>query len=112
MVPFPSWWEQLIQATSCRKRSGLAVSCSALLEGAIDVLAVADSDDVHGEPIIFNSVHDSILTLTEPIAILTGKFLTPHRAGVVSELLDPLYDALTILLSGNGLDLLHGRGFD
>ena len=83
-----------------------------MLEGAIDVLAVAEFDDVYDEPIIFNSVHDAIWALTDPIAVLSGEFLTSYRAGVISELLDPLYDALTIFLSGNYLDLLHRRGFD
>jgi hypothetical protein len=83
-----------------------------LLEGAVDVLSVADFDDVYDKSVIFNSVHDAILTLTDPIAVFSGELLTSHRAGIVSELLDPLYDALTVLLSGNGLDLLHGRGFD
>ena len=73
---------------------------------------MADLDDVYDESVIFNSVHDAVLTLTDSIAILTGEFLTSYRAGIVSELLDPLYDSLTVLLSGNGLDLLDGRGFD
>ena len=73
---------------------------------------MAHFDDVYDESIILNPVHDAILTLTDPIAILTGEFLTSHGAGVVFELPDPLYDALTILLSGNDLDFLHGRGFD
>ena len=89
----------------------MAVSCSAL-EGAIDILAVADFDDIYDELVFFDSVHDAILALTDSIAILAGELLTPRRARVVSELLDPLYDALAILFSGNGLDLLHGRGFD
>ena len=81
------------------------------LERAIDILAVADFDDVYDELVVFNSIHDSILPLADSIAVLTGQLLTSHRAGVVPELLDPLYDALTILFPGNGLDLLHRRGF-
>ena len=83
-----------------------------ILSGAIDILAVADFNDVYNELVVFNSVHDAILTLTDSIAVVTGEFLTSHRAGVVSKLLDPFYDALAILFPGNGLDLLHGRGFD
>jgi len=87
-------------------------SIYALLEGSIDILAVADFDGIYDELVFFDSVHDSILALTDSIAILAGELLTPRRARVVSELLDPLYDALANLFSGNGLDLLHGRGFD
>ena len=83
-----------------------------MLEGAIDVLSVADFHDVYDESVIFNSVDDAILALTDSKAILTGEFLTPHGARVVAELLDPLYDSLAVLLSGNGFDLLHRRGFD
>ena len=83
-----------------------------MLEGSIDILAVADFDGIYDELVFFDSVHDSILALTDSIAILAGELLTPRRARVVSELLDPLYDALANLFSGNGLDLLHGRGFD
>ncbi len=82
------------------------------MEGAIDVLAVADFDDEYDESVIFNSVHDAILALTDSIAILSGEFLASHGAGIVFESLDSLYDALTIRFSGNGLDLLHSRGFD
>jgi hypothetical protein len=88
--------------------SGLAVSCSALLEGVIDILAVADFNDVYDELVVFNSVHDAILTLTNSIAAVAREFLTSRRARVISELLDPLYDALAILLPGNGLDFLQG----
>jgi hypothetical protein len=73
---------------------------------------VAHLDDVYDESVIFDSVHDAILALTEPIAVLAGELLTPHRTRVLAELLDPLYDSLAILLSGNGLDFLHSRGFD
>ena len=73
---------------------------------------MADFDDVYDELVIFNSVHDSILSLADPITISSGELLTSHRPGIVSELLDPLDDTLSILLSGNGLDFLHGRGFD
>ena len=83
-----------------------------MLEGAIDVLSVADLDDIYDESVIFNSVHDTILTLTHPIAVLTGEFLTSHRARIVSELFDSLYDALTVLFAGDGLDLLYGRKLD
>lgn len=73
-----------------------------------DVLAVAHLDDVYDESVIFNSVHDAVLALTDSIAILAGELLTPHRSRVVAELPDPLYDSLAILLSGNGLDFLNG----
>lgn len=78
----------------------------------MDVFSVANFDHVYDESVIFNSVHDAILSLTDPISILTGEFLTPDGAGVIAELLDPLNDSLTVLLSGSGRDLLHGRGFD
>lgn len=78
----------------------------------IDVLSLADLDDVHNEPVVFNAVHDTGLALTDSIPILTGELLTTHRARVVTELRNPPYDSLAVLLSGNGLDLLHGRGFD
>ncbi len=88
------------------------VYCGALSEGAIDVLSVSDFDDVDDQSIVFDAVNDAISALTDPIAILTGEFLGADGARIVAEFIDPLDDSLTVLLSGNGLDLLHGRGFD
>lgn len=95
----------------------VAFSCiempqSGLSEVAIDALSMANLDDVHDEPVVFNSVHDAVLALTDSIAILAGELLATRRARVVTELRDPPYDTLAVLLAGNGLDLLHGRGFD
>lgn len=73
---------------------------------------MADFDHAYDELVIFNSVHDAILALTDPIAILTGELLTSQRTRIVAELLDPPYDSLAVFLLGNGLNFLHGRGFD
>ena len=51
-----------------------------MLEGAIDVPAVADFDDIYDELVFFDSVHDAILALTDSIAVLARDLLTPRRA--------------------------------
>ncbi len=84
----------------------------AQLEGAIDVLAMTDLDDIYDEFVVFDSVDDSILALADSIAVMTGKFLAPRGTGLVAELLDSFYDALAILFPWDGLDLLHGRGLN
>ena len=74
----------------------------ALLEGAIDVLAMTDLDDIYDEFVVFDSVHDSILALADSIAVMTRKLLASRGAGFVAGLLDPFYNALAIkLMSGS-----------
>lgn len=84
----------------------------AWLEGAIDILAMTDLDDVYDEFVVFDSVDDSILALADSIAVMARKLLASRGTGLVAELPDPFYDALAILFPWDGLDLLHGRGLD
>jgi len=73
---------------------------------------MTDLDNIYDEFVVFDSVHDSILTLANSIAGMTRKFLASHGTGFVAELLNPFYDALAIFFPWDGLDLPHGRGLD
>lgn len=95
-----------------KEANGQRVGSNTWLEGAIDVLAMTELDNIYDEFVVFDSVHDSILTLADSIAVMTRKFLASHRTGFAAELLNPLYDALAIFFPRDGLDLLHGRGLN
>ena len=82
------------------------------LDVAVDFFTMTDFYYVYNELIIFDSVHNAVLTLADSITIVAREFLTSNGARVISEFIDTADNALAILLSGNGLELLHGRGFD
>lgn len=70
---------------------------------SVYVLPMTYLDDIHHEFAAIDLVNDAILTLTDPVSTLPGKFLTTSRPWFMTQLLDPLYDSLPVLLSGNGL---------
>ena len=52
MVPFPSWWEQLIQATPCRKLEFLSVGPSVAIDSLeIDLIGVATDPLLHEDTV-------------------------------------------------------------
>ena len=54
-------------------------------ELSVNVAALADLDDVHDKRIIFDGVHDSVLSLSDTVAILVGEFFASARTGVFSQ---------------------------
>ena len=74
--------------------------------------SLAHSHNIDEERIIFNRVHDPVRSLSDTVAILTRELLASAWTGVVGQRSDTRYDALSVRLLRNRLDLSRRRWLD
>jgi hypothetical protein len=87
-------------------------ACSDLLEGAVDIPTVPQLNHYDHKFVVLDLVDDSISPLSDTVPIVAGKLLTTRRSGIRPQALNSPYEALSVLLSGNGQQFLLRRGFD
>jgi hypothetical protein len=64
---------------------------------AINISAEADFNNPNSEILILNGINNSIITLTDAVAILTGKFFTAGGPWIFFQELNPIYYSFQIL---------------
>ena len=60
---------------------------------------------MHYKVRIMDRVYNPIQPLTHTVSVLTGQFLTPARARVISETTNPFHDPSAVSSGWNPLDL-------
>ena len=71
--------------------------------GLVDVLTIADPDDVEIERFVFGRVSDSVVTLPKAIALRARQFDCAFRPQLISKGFYAFNDPLPIGSGGNGL---------
>ena len=83
----------------------MSVTCLYLAFLFIDVASVFDFDHGDDEFLLSDLIKNTIISLSQAIALLSREFLTVGREGVFGQALDGLQDS-NLILFGNGLEVL------
>ena len=59
--------------------------------------AAADFDNPGGEHIVLNGINDTIISLSDPITLLSGKLFTTRWSGIFLKKIYSINDALKVL---------------
>ena len=77
----------------------------------IDVFPVPDFDDVHDQLVLFDSIDDSVLALSNSEALASRQFLGARWSRVIFQPLDSTHDALAVSLVWDGPELFDSQSF-
>jgi hypothetical protein len=76
----------------------------------MDIAPVADFDNLDGEHIVLNGINDAIISLPNPITLLTGKLFTTRRSRIFFKKINAIDEALEVLL-GNRVKAPYDGSF-
>ena len=100
--------EGRLRVLAARDDEIIKAPCSVNLEVlAIHVFPMSNFDNEDDEFIVFNAVYDPVLSLSQPIPVMTGQFLTSMRTWINGELFDFLHNKLTIFFARDGFNFLY-----